>query len=692
GERVFQSREHTARSRKIEDLRRLREEEIIRSLVHELNDRCGHNTRFLLVIDTYEKVPPEVDEWLVKTFLLGCDEDIDFDLRLIISGRHALKDCNRHWQEEFGDWILPLPVAPFTREETADFLARRRPDIQDPETIEAIYRHTGGYPLWLSLWAERGLGPEAFVSVKDLQTMEERLAEGVVGDPQHREWLRRAALFRRFESRDDLALIIDRDTDAAYDWLTHQPTLVEGRERFWKLHDIPRNIFLVSFFARSPKEFRRLAGNLLRHYQARLAPPWEEWRPLNRRIPLSVDDLKAYLPDIGYYRVLTDGGVGEVFVDMVLRTADKSPEAAEALLAAGLQALEDLKMEIPPELETVRALLTAPTGKPDPQVVNRLEQSSQWEKFSDYQKAIYWNLVGECFYVLDSYQKANEKYRKAVTIEPEYVYAYFNWGYSLANLGRHEEAIEKYRKAVEIDPRYAAAYNNWGNSLAWLGRHEEAIEKYQKAIEIEPEDYWHYSRLDDLLVELGRGEEAIDRYRKITERDPDSARAYKQWGNLLTRLGRHEEAIEKYRKAVEIDPQDAWAYSDWGDSLAKLGRHEEAIEKYRKTVEIAPQNAWAYRRWGDSLAELGRYEEAVQKYQKAIEIKPDNYWYHSRLDDLLVKLGREEEAINRYRKITERNPDSAWAYEQWGDLLTRLGRHEEAIEKYRKAIEIDPQN
>jgi len=48
-------------------------------------------------------------------------------------------------------------------------------------------------------------------------------------------------------------------------------------------------------------------------------------------------------------------------------------------------------------------------------------------------------------------------------------------------LGRYEESIQAYEKAIEINPNSAAAWYNKGFSLDKLGRHDEASVCYNKA-------------------------------------------------------------------------------------------------------------------------------------------------------------------------------------------------------------------
>jgi superkiller protein 3 len=83
---------------------------------------------------------------------------------------------------------------------------------------------------------------------------------------------------------------------------------------------------------------------------------------------------------------------------------------------------------------------------------------------------------GNAFYEQGKYLEAYEEYRRAIEIDPNYVFGYYNWGNVLYDLKRYDEAIEKYKKVIEINPNDVYAYYNWGNVLFDLKRYEEAIE------------------------------------------------------------------------------------------------------------------------------------------------------------------------------------------------------------------------
>ncbi len=728
--------------------------EITDKLVEEINGHCKDNTRFILAIDTYEKIPPSVDRWLLKDLLVEHEEQIKFDLRLLVAGREPLTEVNRHWHDEWGGELLAFKVEPFTLEETSALLLQRR-DIADPQIIEKIHNSTRGYPFWLDLWANSGIDPEHFFSTGHLQKIEDRLFE-MFPNPKHQNWLRQAAFFYRF-NQDLLAILIKDDVDKAFEWLVGQSSVVEGSGKYWKLHDVARKIILTNLRNRSQALLAEPAGKILQHFQQQLQNPWEKWRDLRLRLILSEQDLQV-ISEISYYQALAHAEIADDNLDMIVRASDYSIKTARNLFNLACDALNDIDSILPEKFTFAQGLIETVSGELKEDDLDEKKSKLLKHSFSDYQKAILLNRVAKvygnklkqiekalicfgeifalyldyesalmakallisdnnpelalratniviannpnhqkaifrlayCYNKLGRYDDSINQIQKVIAIDPQDKVAYASWAWSLIELGRHEEAVEKNKKAIEIDPKYVDAYHNLGFSLGKLGRNEEAIVQFKKIIEIDPKYVWAYNSWGNRLRALGRHQEAIEQYTKAIEIDPNFVVAYDNWGSSLYKLGRYEEAIEQYKKILEIDPKYLTAYKDWGLSLGKLDRHEEAIEKYKKAIEIDPKYVAAYNAWGNRLTDLGHYEEAIEQYKKATEIDPKFVLAYDNWSLILGRVDRHDEAIEQCKKIIEIDPKYIVAYNRWGWNLGKLNRHKEALDYYKKAIEIDP--
>lgn len=70
-------------------------------------------------------------------------------------------------------------------------------------------------------------------------------------------------------------------------------------------------------------------------------------------------------------------------------------------------------------------------------------------------------------------EKAVEYYTKALEIDPKYIYAWYNKGIALYNLGRYEEAVKCFDKELERHLKDAHGWYGKGITLYELGRYGE---------------------------------------------------------------------------------------------------------------------------------------------------------------------------------------------------------------------------
>ena len=79
------------------------------------------------------------------------------------------------------------------------------------------------------------------------------------------------------------------------------------------------------------------------------------------------------------------------------------------------------------------------------------------EDTQDYQALAWYN---KGVMLLDGSEEALKCFDKAVELDPEFVDAWLNKGYTLHHLGKHEESIVCIRKVLELDPNNEAALYN----------------------------------------------------------------------------------------------------------------------------------------------------------------------------------------------------------------------------------------
>lgn len=121
----------------------------------------------------------------------------------------------------------------------------------------------------------------------------------------------------------------------------------------------------------------------------------------------------------------------------------------------------------------------------------------------------------------------------------------------LADQGKLQEAEERYRKAIELDPGYCDAMDNMGQLLRRQGRMEEAVSWYKRSIEIAPDNFVAIQLLAVAYKIQANYEKAIAEFERLIEVVPDDPEGYYGLGTSYLDLQQPAQAIGYLEKAEE---------------------------------------------------------------------------------------------------------------------------------------------
>ncbi len=130
----------------------------------------------------------------------------------------------------------------------------------------------------------------------------------------------------------------------------------------------------------------------------------------------------------------------------------------------------------------------------------------------------------------------------------------------LAYFGRemHAEAEEAFKEALEIDPEYAQAQTNLGALYLQTERWDDAVDVLEKA-RANPEYREPLRTLHNLgWAYFNKGDFPKSRklYEQILRQYPDFCPAHRNLGSVDEAEGKLNKALDRYRKAVVCDPGD----------------------------------------------------------------------------------------------------------------------------------------
>lgn len=163
---------------------------------------------------------------------------------------------------------------------------------------------------------------------------------------------------------------------------------------------------------------------------------------------------------------------------------------------------------------------------------------------------------------------------------------------ALAYWGRKEFGLaeEKFRRAVALKPDFSEAWNNLGALYIDQGRFHDAVPALETALK----NVFYATReralanLGWALYKTGRTAEAEQRLREAIEMAPGFPLARKFLGILLQEKGDHRAAVEQFDRAIRSFPDDAETHLKRGLSLLRLGERSAARAAFDQAWHLAP--------------------------------------------------------------------------------------------------------
>ena len=124
------------------------------------------------------------------------------------------------------------------------------------------------------------------------------------------------------------------------------------------------------------------------------------------------------------------------------------------------------------------------------------------------------NDLGNCFFKMQQYDRAEEHYTRATEVIPVEPKAFFNLGLTRARANRPKEAIVALERYLEVDSENAEIRRLVGALHLELGDFGAAIENFEQILRIRPRDLEAMFGLSECYLHMGHRDSAILGYRQ----------------------------------------------------------------------------------------------------------------------------------------------------------------------------------
>ena len=278
----------------------------------------------------------------------------------------------------------------------------------------------------------------------------------------------------------------------------------------------------------------------------------------------------------------------------------------------------------------------------------------------DQDYALAYSGLADCYLLLnvynvtsadDSFPKAEAASRKALSINEDLAEAHNSLAFVTYRYDfKWAEAEEHFKKAILLNPNYATAHQWYASYLAAVGRMDEAVGEAKTAHDLEPFSLTIYSDYIRALYYAGRLAEAHQEALKLREMDPNFARAHYELGLVLEEEGKLDEAIAEFKAGLKVLPDNVFAVTALGHAQALAGRKVEAEKVIAKLQELSKQEYVSPYQTAVIYAGLDDRKLALDWLEKSREER-FNLVPFIKVDPVLKNLRSEERFVELSKSI-----------------------------------------
>ncbi|MGE5670863.1 MAG: tetratricopeptide repeat protein, partial [Fibrobacterota bacterium] len=292
---------------------------------------------------------------------------------------------------------------------------------------------------------------------------------------------------------------------------------------------------------------------------------------------------------------------------------------------------------------------------------------------------------GDLGKALDKFKTSFELCKESGNDTSSYFDLFMQCGLSFNLQLKQDNAIEAFSLASHAVSGSFVPLYLIGVTQVSLSRYDLAVTVLDQAVKINPDN-------QDAWYNLGFGNAALFQYIqaeeafvKAIEKGPESLILWFQYGKVLNKLGKYEDAVKALRKVVESEPHNAVAWNIIGYSSVALSKSDDAIDAFRKALTTEPKMSEALIGLGEELYRKRQYNESAEVYEKAIELDNENSRLWSKLAKVLFDAQCFEKAIDAGQKSVTHVQNDLEPWMTLGNSYFSLGKFTEAISAFEKA-------
>jgi putative PEP-CTERM system TPR-repeat lipoprotein len=251
--------------------------------------------------------------------------------------------------------------------------------------------------------------------------------------------------------------------------------------------------------------------------------------------------------------------------------------------------------------------------------------------------------------------------------------------------GQLDLAEERFNKALEVDPEFSTALMNLARVDVARGDPDAARARYEQVLERKPTDQ---AAMLGLAALAERGEDTAGMIRwlqRAQDANPSSLRPGLTLAQHHLKSGDALQALAVARDLSSRFPSNLQVMGVLASAQVLSGDKANAIRTLEQIIDLSPDNPVAHFQVGSAKAETGDYAGARRALEKAVALKPDFVQARYLMALAELKDGRSEEALAIARALREEYPDTPTGAALEGAIHLEQGQPAAAAEAFEAA-------
>ena len=322
--------------------------------------------------------------------------------------------------------------------------------------------------------------------------------------------------------------------------------------------------------------------------------------------------------------------------------------------------------------------------------------------------------------------RALKAYDKAISLDPEYVYAYLGRAALRLSRGEDAAAFQDFGEATRIAPRGFSPWFNRAEAYWRRGDQDSALADYRQVLASNMPDARYATIVGDRFVQRQLWREAIEAYSRAAglsataaplmrrsaawealrdtrkamadldeavRVEPAAAVAWTARGLLNLQLGRTDQALEDLTRALKLDPKSAKVRVARGSFYARTDKAQLALEDFNVAIAADPNLAEAYNNRGALYANaFNDTDKALNDIVSAVVLSPQNAGYQFNLGIMRLRARHYHKALEALDAALSLKGPVAPIMQARAEVRAQLGEHAAALRDVQIALEKDPHN